>query len=70
VSENRVLRIIFGPKLDKVTWDRRMHNMELCCYLGDQIKKKMGGAYEGEDWCIQGVCAEKCGKETTCKTLA
>jgi hypothetical protein len=27
-----VLRIIFGPKLDKVTWDRRMHNTELYVY--------------------------------------
>ena len=32
MSGNRVLRIIFGPKLDKVTWDRRMHNIELYVY--------------------------------------
>jgi hypothetical protein len=30
VFENRVLRRIFGPKRDEVTWDwRRLHNMEL-----------------------------------------
>jgi hypothetical protein len=30
VFENRVLRRIFGPKRDKVTWEwRRLHNEEL-----------------------------------------
>jgi hypothetical protein len=30
VLENRVLRRIFGPKRDKVTWEwRKLHNMEL-----------------------------------------
>jgi len=30
VFENRVLRKIFGPKRDEVTWEwRRLHNVEL-----------------------------------------
>ena len=30
VSENRVLRRIFGPKWDEVTWEwRKLHNEEL-----------------------------------------
>jgi len=30
VYENRVLRRIFGPKRDEVTWERRkLHNKEL-----------------------------------------
>jgi len=31
VLENRVLRKIFGPERDEVTWEwRRLHNEELC----------------------------------------
>jgi len=65
VSENRVLSIILEPKLGKVTWDRRMHNMELYVYSSPviiwvQIKKnEMVGAYRGEDCCIQCVCGGK-----------
>jgi hypothetical protein len=70
----RVLRIILGPKLDKATWDRRVHNMELYEYSPIIIwvtkKNEMGEAYEGEDRCIQGVRGERCGKETAWKTLA
>jgi hypothetical protein len=50
---NRVLRRIFGPKIEEVArgW-RRLHIEELCnflrftkCYYGDQIKEdEMGGA--------------------------
>jgi hypothetical protein len=30
VFENRVLRRIFGPKMDEVTWEwRKLHNEEL-----------------------------------------
>jgi hypothetical protein len=32
VFENRVLRRIFGPKRDEVTWEwRKLHNEELNC---------------------------------------
>jgi hypothetical protein len=32
VFENRVLRRVFGPKMDEVTRDRRkLHNEELIC---------------------------------------
>ena len=53
VSENRVLRRIFGPKRDEVTGEwRKLHNEELsdCTPLpqycpGDKIEKnEMGGA--------------------------
>jgi len=31
VFKNSVVRKIFGPKRDKVTWQwRRLHNVELC----------------------------------------
>jgi hypothetical protein len=65
VSENRVLRRIFGPKRDEVIskW-RRLHNDELndlysslTICSGDQIdNNEMGGAcsaYGGEGRCIQ-----------------
>ena len=33
VFENRVLRRIFGPKMDEVTGEwRRIHNKELCTH--------------------------------------
>jgi hypothetical protein len=62
VSENRVVRGIFGPKRDEVTGERRkLHNEELnylyCspivfCFSCDQIEKnEMGGTgstYGGE----------------------
>jgi len=38
VFENRVLRIIFGPKRDEVTGEcRRLHNEELMIYSPHQI---------------------------------
>jgi hypothetical protein len=38
VFENRVLRRIFGPKRDEVTWEwRRLHNKELCTLYSHQI---------------------------------
>ena len=59
VFENSVLRVIFGPKRDKVTGEwRKLHSEEingLYCSSnvigGDQIKNEMGGAcstYGGE----------------------
>jgi hypothetical protein len=54
VSENRVLRKVFGPRRDEVTGEwRKLHNEELNdlhvlltkCYSSDQIKKnEMGRA--------------------------
>jgi hypothetical protein len=60
VSENRVLRRIFGPKRGKVRRDwRKLRNEGLLTkyYLGDQIEtNEMGGAcstYGREERCIQ-----------------
>ena len=67
--ENRVLRIIFGPKRDEVTgtW-RSLRNEELYGLLltqycsGDRIEKnEVGGTcstYGGEERCIQGFGGE------------
>jgi hypothetical protein len=68
VSENRVLRKIFGLQRDDITrkW-RKLHKEELgdlyskYC-LGDQIEEnEMGGAcstYGGDERCIQGFHGE------------
>jgi hypothetical protein len=53
VFENRVLRIIFGPKRDEVTREwRKLHNEDLNdlyssqnIVRGDQIENGMGGAF-------------------------
>jgi hypothetical protein len=38
VFKNRVLRRIFGPKRDEVTWEwRRLHNKELYVLYSYQI---------------------------------
>jgi hypothetical protein len=69
VSENRVLRRMFGPKRDEVTGEwRRLHNEELMIctlityYSGDQIEKnEMSGAcstYGGEERCLPGFGRE------------
>jgi hypothetical protein len=59
--ENRVLRKIFGPKMDEVAREwRRLHCKELWSvlikyYLGDQIKDEIDGAcsmYGEGDGCI------------------
>jgi hypothetical protein len=40
VFENRVLRRIFGPKRDKVTWEwRRLHNEELMMCSSANIRR-------------------------------
>jgi hypothetical protein len=48
VFENRVLRRIFGPRMDEVTGEwRKLHNEELLTqhHSGDKIQKnEMGGA--------------------------
>jgi hypothetical protein len=46
VSENQVLRRIFGPKRDEVTGEwRKLHNDKYCSPSGDQIEKnEMGEA--------------------------
>jgi hypothetical protein len=65
VSENRVLREIFGPERGEVTGEwRKLYGEDLQvivlltrCYLGDKIKEDgMGGAcstYGGEEKCTQ-----------------
>jgi len=71
VSENRVLRKIFRPRVNEVTGEwRRLYNDGLHdlylpltkYYSGDQIEKnEMGGAcgmYGGEERCIQGFGGE------------
>jgi hypothetical protein len=77
VSENRVLRRIFGSKREEVTREWRKHyNEELLTkyYTGDQIEKnEMDGefnAYGGEERSIQGFGGKTQGKETTWKTQA
>jgi hypothetical protein len=81
VFENRLLRRIFGPKMDEVIekW-RKLHNelndlvllTQYC--LSDQVEKmKMGGAcrtYGREKRCIQCFGGETSGKESTWKTQA
>jgi hypothetical protein len=66
VFENKVLRRIFGPKRDEVTWEwRRLHNKELHALhsLPDIIRlvksRRLRGAghvarMEGEWRCIKG----------------
>ena len=64
VSENGVLRRIFGLERDEVTGDwRKLHYEELNDTLsGDQIEKNEMGracsAYGGEERCIQGFGGE------------
>jgi len=64
VFENRVLRRIYGPKVDEVTGEsRKLHNEELTQYCsGDNIEKnEMGAAcsaYGVEERCIQGFGRE------------
>jgi hypothetical protein len=68
VSENRVLRRIFGPKWDEVTGEwRKLYNEELNdLYSSPNIvrvieKSEMGGAcskYRGEQRCIWGFDGE------------
>ena len=80
VFENRVLRKIFGPKWDEVTWEwRRLHDEELCAlYYSPNIiwviksKRQMGKAcstYGGEQRFIQGFGGEN-REGTTWKTQA
>jgi len=64
VSENGVLRRIFGLERDEVTGEwRKLHYEELNDTLsGDQIEKNEMGracsAYGGEERCIQGFGGE------------
>jgi len=73
VFENRVLRRIFGPKMDDVTreWEK-LHNEELNelystqYYSGDKNQKsELGGtcsAYGGEERRIQGLVGKPLGR--------
>jgi hypothetical protein len=63
IFENRVLRRIFGPKRDEVTWELgRLHNNELYALYSSPVKKiemdracSMSGE---EERCIQGFSGE------------
>ena len=80
MSENRVLRRIFGRKRDEVTGEwRKLHNEELNnLYCSPKFvlviksgRMRWGGAcsaYGGEEICIHGLGVETCEKETTLKT--
>ena len=82
VSENRVLRRIFGPKRDKVTGEwREVHNEELNdLYSSPSIVRMIKS--RRKRWAVhlarmgdrRGVCmvfvGETCGKETTWETQA
>jgi len=71
VFENRVLRIIFGPKRDEVNQEwRRLHNEELYdLYSSPSIRIKkceMGGTcstYGTQESCIQGLMGRPEGKD-------
>jgi hypothetical protein len=77
VFENRVLRKIFGPKRDEVTWEwRRLLNEELndrYCSLNtvrvNNEEKEGRGMYlvwgRGGERCIQGSGGNTCEKEGT-----
>ena len=78
VSENRVLRKLFGPKRDKVIWKwRKLHNEELyglhssphIIRVIKSIKMRpAGNVARMEERCIQGFGWETWRKETTWKT--
>jgi len=79
VSENRVLRRIFGLKRNEVRGEwRKLHNEKLNdlfltkYFSGDKVEKnETGGAcstYGGEERRIQGFGVETRGKETTWDT--
>jgi hypothetical protein len=66
--ENRVLRIIFGPKMEELARDwRRLRNEKLHklytspYYLGDQVKDEMGRACStlGETRNVYNILVEK-----------
>ena len=78
-SENRVLRKIFGPKKDEVTWERRrLHNEELhglyslpnILQVIKSRRMKWAGyvARRREREVMQGFGGETRGKETTWET--
>jgi hypothetical protein len=82
VSENRVLRRIFGPKRDELTgqW-RKLHNEELHnlysspdYYYADQIEEnEVGGpcgTHERGEKCVQGFGGKARREKTTLKTKA
>jgi hypothetical protein len=66
ISENRMLRRIFGSMRDETTGEwRKLHNDELSTthpiLFGSSIVKEMGGArstYGGKEMCIQGFGGE------------
>jgi hypothetical protein len=79
VFKNRVLRRIFGPKMDDVTVWRRLHNEELhILYSSPNIIRQIKSrrmrwvghvACMGEE-CVQGFNGKVRRKETTWKTKA
>ena len=80
MSENRVLRRVFGPKRDEVKGEwRKLHNEELSdMYSLPKIVRvvksrrmrwaRTCGAYGGEERCAQGSGWETGGKETIGET--
>jgi hypothetical protein len=53
VFENRVLREIFGPKRDKVKWDRRrLHKRNFMIpLLGIDGRITLKQIFKEQDWC-------------------
>jgi hypothetical protein len=77
ISENRMLRRIFGPKRDEKTGEwKKLHNDELVLIThygssGPIEKNEMVGArstYGEKKMCIRGFGGETLKKETTWKT--
>ena len=73
-----MLRRVFGPKRDEVTWEwRKLHNEELWDFYSlpnivRVVKSRMGGAcgvYGRGERCAQGSSGETQGKEALGRTI-
>jgi len=67
VLENRVLRKIFGPKMDKVTgeWTRLYNKEHYARYISPNTTGRTFSKHRRQGRCIQGFGGITCGKETT-----
>jgi hypothetical protein len=81
VFKNRVMRRIFGPKSDDVTWEwKRLHNKEFHALYSSpniihlvkerRLRRAGHAARMGERRDAYRFCGKTCEKETTWKTQA